>query len=238
MSGLNNPRGLAFGPEGALYVAEAGKGAGVVADPLNHPDCFRWPSGAQVSDGPSGSISRLWHGVQEQRNRPAVGGTPPRRPASLLRVAVLLVRARFPPRRQASPRPSRFRRRLPRRASSSAFSPRRSRCLSLAAAAALRLSSRLLSVRPPRPRSPPPRGALPSAPFAPCRSPPFFLVPPPVFSPLRHDMTIPCPPRAGAPAVGPPALSNSLTTRRMCAQYPPLAPPPVGGRGEVLRVTF
>jgi hypothetical protein len=26
MSGLDNPRGMAFGPEGALYVAEAGRG--------------------------------------------------------------------------------------------------------------------------------------------------------------------------------------------------------------------
>src|SRR5262245_36015808 len=28
MSGLDNPRGLAFGPEGGLYVAEAGRGGG------------------------------------------------------------------------------------------------------------------------------------------------------------------------------------------------------------------
>ena len=42
MSGLDNPRHLAFGPEGALYVAEAGRGgSGHVCsyeEPLNAPD--------------------------------------------------------------------------------------------------------------------------------------------------------------------------------------------------------
>ena len=59
MSGLDNPRGLAWGPEGALYVAEAGHGG-------TQP-CF--PSAA--TGGPqfagfTGGVSRLWHGVQER----------------------------------------------------------------------------------------------------------------------------------------------------------------------------
>jgi hypothetical protein len=47
MSGLDNPRGLAFGPEGALYVAEAGRSG---------------PGGS----GFTGAVSRLWRGVQER----------------------------------------------------------------------------------------------------------------------------------------------------------------------------
>ena len=57
MSGLDNPRGLAFGPEGALYVAEAGRGgAGPCIVLRGAPQCY----------GPTGAVSRLWHGEQER----------------------------------------------------------------------------------------------------------------------------------------------------------------------------
>jgi DNA-binding beta-propeller fold protein YncE len=54
MSGLDNPRGLAFGPQGALYVAEAGRGG--------DGPC----AGPQLCYGPTGAVSRLWHGVQKR----------------------------------------------------------------------------------------------------------------------------------------------------------------------------
>lgn len=58
MSGLDNPRGIAFAPNGALYVAEAGRGG---TGPCQ-------TSGAMESRcyGPSGAISRLWKGLQER----------------------------------------------------------------------------------------------------------------------------------------------------------------------------
>src|SRR5580765_778956 len=37
MDGLHNPRGIAFGPEGALYVAEAGCGASTSDCQVNAP---------------------------------------------------------------------------------------------------------------------------------------------------------------------------------------------------------
>jgi sugar lactone lactonase YvrE len=60
MSGLDNPRGLAIGPEGALYVAEAGRG-GPGTDPcgLNSPGETRYC-------GRTGAVSRLWRGEQER----------------------------------------------------------------------------------------------------------------------------------------------------------------------------
>lgn len=57
MSGLDNPRGLAFGPEGALYVAEAGRGGpGPCIVLRGAPQCY----------GPTGAVSRLWKGRQER----------------------------------------------------------------------------------------------------------------------------------------------------------------------------
>ena len=62
MQGLDNPRGLAFGPEGGLYVAEAGRGGPLSslcytsADPGIGFRCY----------GTTGAISRYWHGKQER----------------------------------------------------------------------------------------------------------------------------------------------------------------------------
>jgi len=50
-SGLDNPRGLNFGPDGALYLAEAGRG-GTVA-------CGPGPLGFDMCLGPSGAITRI-----------------------------------------------------------------------------------------------------------------------------------------------------------------------------------
>lgn len=56
MSRLDNPRGLAVGPEGALYVAEAGRGG--------DGPCFVNSASEFRCYGPTGAITRLWHGEQ------------------------------------------------------------------------------------------------------------------------------------------------------------------------------
>lgn len=59
---LNSPRGLAFGPEGGLYVAEAG------TTDVNGPCVPVIEGGAPVTKcySGTGSISRLWKGRQER----------------------------------------------------------------------------------------------------------------------------------------------------------------------------
>ncbi len=49
--GLNNPRGLDFGPSGLLYVAEAGAGG--------TGPCFSGPEGGEVCLGDTGSLTRV-----------------------------------------------------------------------------------------------------------------------------------------------------------------------------------
>src|SRR5215203_5851481 len=54
VSGLDNPRGLAFGPEGALYIAQAGRGGnGLCGDGPEGTRCY----------GDSGAITRYEPGT-------------------------------------------------------------------------------------------------------------------------------------------------------------------------------
>ncbi|MGH3752450.1 MAG: ScyD/ScyE family protein [Pseudonocardiaceae bacterium] len=58
-SGLDNPRGLAFGPDGALYVAEAGRGGS--------GPCIPGPEGDEVCFGLTGAVTRI-KGSQQSRS--------------------------------------------------------------------------------------------------------------------------------------------------------------------------
>ena len=57
-SGLDNPRGMAFGPNRALYVAEAGEGGTDV--------CFDHAGFGHACAGMTGAVTRLWNGKQER----------------------------------------------------------------------------------------------------------------------------------------------------------------------------
>jgi hypothetical protein len=59
MSGLDNPRGLAFAPNGALYVAEAGRGG-------SGPCVVNPGSGETRCFGRTGAVTRLWKGQQSR----------------------------------------------------------------------------------------------------------------------------------------------------------------------------
>jgi hypothetical protein len=58
MSGLNSPRGLALGPDGGIYVAEAGAGGAgpCVVSPVPENRCF----------GKTGAVSRFLNGAQQR----------------------------------------------------------------------------------------------------------------------------------------------------------------------------
>ena len=58
LSGLDSPRGLSFGPEGALYVVEAGARA------INGP-CVAVPRGESCYSG-TGAVTRYWKGQRER----------------------------------------------------------------------------------------------------------------------------------------------------------------------------
>jgi hypothetical protein len=74
-SGLDNPRGLGFGPDGALYVVEAGRGG---TSSLCLPPVGGAP-GPNRCYGPTGAVTRITNGSVQQR---VVTGLPSLAPPS------------------------------------------------------------------------------------------------------------------------------------------------------------
>lgn len=67
--GLDNPRGMAFGPDGAIYVVEAGRGGTSTL-------CLAVPTGpGQRCYGPTGAVTRVLTGTPLQQGR-VLGGLP------------------------------------------------------------------------------------------------------------------------------------------------------------------
>jgi sugar lactone lactonase YvrE len=64
--GLANPRGMTFGPDGQLYVAESGRGGDGA--------CIPGPQGGEQCYGPTGAITRV--NVRTGRAREVLGGLP------------------------------------------------------------------------------------------------------------------------------------------------------------------
>lgn len=57
-TGLDNPRGLAFAPNGALYVAEAGRGG--------EGPCYVASDGEENCVGATGAVTEVWRGTQRR----------------------------------------------------------------------------------------------------------------------------------------------------------------------------
>jgi hypothetical protein len=71
---LNNPRQIAFGAHGAMYVAEAGNGS--FNGTSSSGKCFIGGEGAPVCVGTSGSVTRVLHGNQHRvlKGLASIGG--------------------------------------------------------------------------------------------------------------------------------------------------------------------
>lgn len=66
MDKLDNPRDAAWGPEGALYVAEAGRGYVAELDTSGQPPHCFFANLQNYCYGPTGAISRKFHNKQER----------------------------------------------------------------------------------------------------------------------------------------------------------------------------